>query len=163
MKIKKLVKNNKALSEVFGAMIILTMSVCILSGMIAITQTIVDKAKADINGIGNENHKPIYLNIYPPNEATGIDSRPFLHVTVLDTDSDYLTITFIMYNTMSTDTSINSIKETFTIHSGDSITCRYNTAILCGKTYYWSIILDDGFNIVKSEPFNFSLTSLCTP
>jgi hypothetical protein len=159
--------DNKALSEVIGSLIIITISFVLMSGMLGISQILVDNMKEQAKAsFENDNHKPYILNIYPFNGAIGLSFRPFVHATFIDTDNDLMSVTFIFYGQISSIDSSNiaSIERTFhNIKSGETLSLEYIPVVICGNTYYWSITVNDGIDTTSSDMLQFTLSSICTP
>lgn len=159
--------DNKALSEVIGSLIIITISFVLMSGMLGISQILVDNMKEQAKAsFENDNHKPYIINIYPVNGVVGLPYKPFIHATFIDTDNDLMCVTFILYGQiLSIDSSfITSFEKTFDdVKSGETLSLEYIIAIGCGNTYYWSISVNDGIDTTSSDMLQFTLLDICLP
>ncbi len=98
-----------------------------------------------------QNHLPYATNPTPANGSVDVSINPTLSVVVYDEDGDTMNVSF--YDA-SSDTLIGYVNGVF---SGNTASIIWS-GLDYGTTYYWYVIVNDGFDSNKSDVWHFTTT-----
>jgi len=97
------------------------------------------------------NHLPYATNPTPANGSTDVSTNPTLSVVVHDEDGDTMNVSF--YDA-SSDTLIGYVDG---VSSGNTVSIVWS-GLDYDTTYYWYVIVNDGFDSNKSDVWHFTTT-----
>lgn len=170
---KKLCRNNEAVSEVIGGLLLITIVAIFMTSLMLMSTNYIEAQKNIANSTIEacqrfidslndkfQNDPPVISDPHPTPGETNVNETPICSVFISDEDDSQLFVTFFFYSSGdSVTTAQGYIDYSLIVENNTIAKCPDSLATSPLTVYSWKVSVSDGHQTINSDPYPYYFTT----